>query len=306
MTDIFDIEDDIADQIAQALKVTLADRAGQQSVIRSSSDAEAYELYLQGRQFFHQHRRKGFEIALQIFSQAISIDPNNARAYAGIADCHSFLNLYFGKGAEAVSAADTASARALELEPELADAHASRGLALFLRKDFEEAEQHLRRAIELDPQLYDAHYIYGRVCFSMGRAADASLHFREACEIVPEAYDSWYLLGMSYRRNGETAKARRADLECIEAVNLRVRSHPDDTRAWTMGASVLAELGEPERASAWVARALSIDPDEPIILYNAACSYTTLEKFDEALACLEVAVGQSRYFKRLGEERPRS
>lgn len=291
MKDIFAIEDEIAEKIAQALKVTLAEQRGSPAE-RTSTAAEAYELFLQGRQFFHQHRRKACEIALQTFTRALELDPGFARAYAGVAECHAFLNLYFGKGAEAVAAADAASAKALELSPDLSDAHAARGLALFLKREFVEAEGFLRKAIALDPRLYDPHYIYGRVCFSEGRMPEAAEHFREACALVPEAYDAWYLLGMCYRRMAETAKARSADLECIEAAKKRLRSHPDDTRAWTMGASVLAELGEPERAGEWVARALAVDRDEPIIAYNAACVYATLGRRDEAFACLEAPVGQ--------------
>lgn len=291
MKDIFAIEDEIAEKIAQALKVTLAEQRGSPAE-RTSTAAEAYELFLQGRQFFHQHRRKACEIALQTFTRALELDPGFARAYAGVAECHAFLNLYFGKGAEAVAAADAASAKALELSPDLSDAHAARGLALFLKREFVEAEGYLRKAIALDPRLYDPHYIYGRVCFSEGRMPEAAEHFREACALVPEAYDAWYLLGMCYRRMAETAKARSADLECIEAAKKRLRSHPDDTRAWTMGASVLAELGEPERAAEWVARALAVDRDEPIIAYNAACVYATLGRRDEAFACLEAPVGQ--------------
>ncbi|MGE5814346.1 MAG: protein kinase domain-containing protein [Acidobacteriota bacterium] len=285
--DIFEIEDEIAEQIAQALQVTLSERAAPSAHGRFEPNAEAYQLYLQGRQFFHQHRRKAFEIALQTFSRAIEISPGYARAYAGIADCHSFLKLYFGHGAEAVQAADDASARALELAPELSDAHASRGLALFLRADFEGAERHLQRAIELDPRVYEPHYIFGRVCFSQSRIDEAAAHFREACAIVPEAYDSWYLLGMCYRRLKDAYRARHASFECVEAMKRWVRFHPDDTRAWTMGAAVLAEMGEPDRADAWVERALAIDKEESIILYNAACVYVTLGKRDEAINCLE-------------------
>lgn len=288
MHDILALEDEIAEEIADALEVTLAGARPDSGAVGASP--ESYELYLQGRKFFHQHRRKALETAIQIFSGAIENDPGNARALAGLADCHSFLSLYFGEGEEALKAAEEASARALEIAPRLADAQAARGLALFLKRDLEGAEVHLKRAIELDPVLYDARYIYGRVCFSMNRPQDAALHFREACAIVPEAYDSWYLLGMCYRRFGETAKARRADVECIEAVKKRVRSHPDDTRAWTMGASVLAELGEPESASEWVGRAVAIDADEPIIQYNAACVYTKLGRFDEAFASLGEAL----------------
>lgn len=287
--DIFAIEDEIADRIAQALEVTLARRAAPSGPGRFEPNADAYQLYLQGRQFFHHHRRKTFEIALQTFSRAIEISPGYARAYAGIADCHSFLALYFGHGAEAIEAADAASAKALELQPDLSDAQASRGLALFLRRDFEGAEVHLRRAIELDPRVYEPHYIFGRVCFSQGRTAEAAEHFQEACAIVPEAYDSWYLLGMCYRRLDDQSRARHASFECIEAMKRWVKFHPDDTRAWTMGASVLAEMGEPDRAAAWVARAVAIDKDEAIIQYNAACVYVALGRLDDAIASLEAA-----------------
>ncbi len=289
LRDIFAVEDEIADRIAEALEVRLVGSGGGPGAARFEPDAEAYQLYLQGRQFFHHHRRKAFEVALQTFSRAIEASPRYARAYAGIADCHSFLALYFGRGNEAIEAAEVASARALELEPELSDAHASRGLALFLRRDFDGAEIHLRRAIELAPRVYEPHYIFGRVCFSQGRMAEAAEHFHEACTIVPEAYDSWYLLGMCYRRLGDHSRARDASFECIEAMKRWVKIHPDDTRAWTMGASVLAEMGEPDRAASWIARAVAIDKDEAIIQYNAACVYVALGRLDDAIEALETA-----------------
>jgi serine/threonine protein kinase/tetratricopeptide (TPR) repeat protein len=287
--DIFALEDEIAEQIAAALEVTLVDRGPQPARGLPAPDAEAYQLYLQGRQFYHQHRRKAFEIALQTFSHAIEISPDYARAYAGIADCHSFLKLYFGKGPEAVASADEASATALRLAPDLPEAQASRGFALFLQSEFEQAEHHLQCAIGLDPRASEPHYIYGRVCFSQGRMAEAAEHFREACAIAPEAYDSWYLLGMCYRRLGARTRARHANFECIEGMKRWVKSHPDDTRAWTMGAAVLAEMGEPDRAAAWLQRALAIDRDEPIILYNAACVYVALGDHEAAIECLEAS-----------------
>ena len=290
MKDLFAVEDEIAEQIALALKVALSEPAPAVVGQGMEPDAQAYEFYLQGRQFFHQHRRKGLETALQIFAQAIEIHPDYAHAYAGIADCHCFLRLYFGRGEESVDAADRASAKALELAPELPEAHVSRGFALYLRRDFEAAEFHLKRAIELNPRNYFPHYIFARLCFQQGRMSEAAARYAEACAIVPEAFDAWYLLGMCYRRLGEDKRARSADLESIEAVKRWVRVHPDDTRAWTMGASVLAELGEPERAARWVERALAVDAEEPIIEYNAACVYVALGRHEDALNCLSVAL----------------
>lgn len=289
MKDIFEIEDEIADQIALALEITLEERIRPITTGPSLTDARAHEHFLLGRQFMHQHRRKAFEIALRLFTQAIELDPEYGRAYAGIADCHAFLRMYFGTGDSSVTAADIASSKALELRPDLPDSHASRGFALFLQEKFEDAESHLRKAIDLDPHLYEPHYISGRLNFSRGKVLEASMNFKEACDLVPEAFDSWYLLGMCYRRLGETKRARNANLECMEAAKARVRSHPDDTRAWTMGASVLVELGEPEKAEKWVQTALAVDSEEPIIEYNAACVYTALGKNDEAIECLKKA-----------------
>lgn len=296
MKDIFAIEDEIAEKIANALEVALRS-PGPVARTGSTPDAQAYEYYLHGLQFIHQHRRKGFETALQIFSQAIELSPRYARAYAGIADCHSFLCLYFGGGDAAIAAADAASARALELAPDLPEAHAARGSALFLRREFDEAERHLRRAIELDRGLYDPHYMFARMCFTRGQFEEAAARFTEACSIVPEAFDSWYLLGMCYRRLGQTDRARDADLECVEAVKRWVRVHPEDTRAWTMGAAVLAEMGEPERSARWVERALAVDADEAIIEYNAACVYTALKRPDDALRCLAVSLREGGLLK---------
>jgi non-specific serine/threonine protein kinase len=303
MKDIFAIEDEIAEKIADALKVTILDEKEREHEL-SSVESEAYELYLQGRQFFHLHRRKSFEIAIQTFARAIKVSPDYARAYAGIADCHSFLNLYFGAGKSAIAAADEASRKALELEPDLADANSSRGLALFLQRDYKKAEHCIRRAIELDPNIYEPHYIFGRVCFTTGQMKESARHFREACALVPEAFDSWYLMGMCYRKLGDKHRARSANLECIEAVYKRIRSNPEDTRALTMGASVLVELGEPERALEWIERALTIDPEEAIIQYNSACAYVNLEIFDKALNCLEAAVVTSSLSREWVEHDP--
>jgi TolB-like protein/Flp pilus assembly protein TadD len=289
MKDIFEVQAEIATKIAEALELTLVEHRG---MATTATDTEAYSLYLQGRQFFHHLRRKALDIALQTFSRVIEIDPGYARAHAAIANCHAFQRLYFGGGQERVDAALAASRKALELAPELAEARAAHGLALFLTGATEEADQELARAIELDPRLYDAWYIAGRVSFSLGRMKEAAVGFQNACALVPEAFDSWYLLSMCYRRLGDARKARHADLECIEAAKKRVRQRPDDTRAWTMGAAVLAQLGEPDRAAEWVARALAVDRDEPIIAYNAACVYAALGRTDEGISCLESAVGR--------------
>jgi adenylate cyclase len=292
MKDIFAVEDEIAEQIALALKVALEPPATATAGYGATDDTRAYEYYLQGRQFVHQHRRKAFENALQIFSQAIEIDPHYARAYAGIAECHSYLRLYFGKGDEALDAADQASTRALELDPDLPDAHAARGMVLLLRREFEAAERHLRRAIELDPSQYEPHYISARLCFSTGRMQEAAAHFAASLRGRPGGVRCVVPPGnvlppaRSARPGPQRQSRMRRGREALGALA------PGRHRAWTMGASVLADMGEPERSARWVERALTVDPDEPIIQYNAACVFVALGRLEDALRCLEVSLGQ--------------
>ena len=260
MEDIFAIQDEIAQNIAGALEVTLVGKQQPQQEKASPKEIEAYEYYLQGRQFFHQHRRKGYEIARQMFAKAIEVEPRYARAYAGLADCSSFLRLYFGHGDEAIAEAEEASRQAVTLEPDLAEARVARGLALSLTKDYEGAEKELKKAIELNPSLFDAHYVYARVALPQGNLREAADHFERACAITPEAYFAWLLVEGVYRGLGEEQKAQNAMIEGIEAAKKHLNLHPEDTRAWTMGAVTLAYLGEPDKANEWVERALAIDP----------------------------------------------
>ncbi|HMA20616.1 MAG TPA: protein kinase, partial [Gemmatimonadaceae bacterium] len=140
LEDVFEIQDEIASSIVAALRVVLTEDEKKAIEQVPTANVEAYEFYLRGRQFFHQHRRRGHEFARQMFERAIELDPGYALAHAGVADCCSFLYQYFDASPQNLRRAESASKRALELAPQLAEAHASRGLAVSLTGKFEEAE----------------------------------------------------------------------------------------------------------------------------------------------------------------------
>jgi Tfp pilus assembly protein PilF len=96
-----------------------------------------------------------------MFNRAIEIDPEYARAYAGVADSCSMLYMYFDAREFNIRQADIASQKALELEPELAEAHLARGIAVALSKRFDEAEREFETAMRLDPKLFEAPYFFG-------------------------------------------------------------------------------------------------------------------------------------------------
>src|SRR5688500_9027847 len=130
MEDVFAIQDDISQAIVKALRVILTEGEKKQIEKARAVNVEAYDFYLRGRQYFHQLRRKSIDHARQMFNKAIDIDPEYARAHAGVADCYSLLYTYFDAREFNLRQADIASSKALQLEPDLGEAHVARGLAV--------------------------------------------------------------------------------------------------------------------------------------------------------------------------------
>ena len=285
LKDVFAIQDEIASSIAESLLNTLV--RVETTVCR---DVRAYEYYLRGRQFLNRFRKVDIEFARQMFHQAIERDPNFALAWAGYADCFSFEIMYTDPQPWFRDKAREASEQALALDPNLAEAHASSGLAHLVREEFEEAEIEFEKAIELNPGLFEAYYYFARTRFHQGDMDVAADLFARAAAVNPEDYQS-RLLRVQILRGADRIDAAKAEARlAIEVVERHLEWNPDDVRALHLGAGSLILLGETERADRWMQRALQIDPDDPIVLYNVACNYATLDRVDEALECLERAV----------------
>ena len=290
LEDVFAIQDEIAENIVKALRVVLSDdekRAIEQPV---TENVQAYEYYLRGRQFFHQFRRSGLQFARRMFERAIEADPNFARAYAGIADCCSFLYTWQDGSKSNIEGADSASRKALELGPELAEAHASRGFALTLSRKYGEAKGEFETAIRLNPKLYEAHYLYARACFQEGKLAEAVEHYEAASRIHPDDYQSILLAQGPLHGLGRKEDALAMLRRGLQVAEKHLELNPDDSRALYLGAGALAQLGERERALDWAKRAHAVDPEDPAVLYNVACVYSLADMPGEALACLDKAV----------------
>jgi non-specific serine/threonine protein kinase len=290
LKDVFEIQDEIAQNIARALRVMLTEKEKREIEKVPTSEVQAYDYYLRGRQVFYQFRRKGLEFARQMFARATVIDPSYARAYASVADCCSFLYMYCEASEDNLREAAAASRRAVELDPESAEAHASRGLAESLSKNYQAAEKEFETAIRLNPDLFDAFYLYGRSCFAQGQMEKAAGLFEKAARLNPADYQSRVNLGGCLKSLGRMEESRQANADAWRAAERHVELYPEDARALYLGAGALIETGDVKRSLEWVARALAIDPEETSILYNVACTYSILGEKEQALDCLEKAV----------------
>jgi TolB-like protein/cytochrome c-type biogenesis protein CcmH/NrfG len=285
--DVFAIQDEIAESIVAALKVSLSAQERRALQKPSTTDVQAYDYYLRARKYFYAYSRKGMQFALELISRAIEQDPAYARAFAGMADCCSFLYANAGRHDADLDRAHAASGKALELDPDLAEAHASHGVALSLGGRHQEAEQEFASAILLDPSLFEAHYFHARDAFAQGKLDEAVRAYEQAMRVRPEDYQSPLLAGQVYADLGRDADAEAARRRGVRLAEEHLRLNPDDARALYMGANGLVALGDKERGLAWADRALALDPEEAMLLYNIACIKALAGASEEALDCLE-------------------
>jgi adenylate cyclase len=286
--DIFAIQDEIASSVVDALGLSLTRREERRLLKRSTSNVPAYEFYLRGRKLFQKWTRQNIELARKMFQRAIELDPDFAGAWAGLATAHVHL---FGCDNEPhLEKAREASAHAMKLDPESAEAHVAAGQEFSMGQRYAEAANAFERALELDPTLFDAYYYYGRSCFKSGDLAKSLRLFQQAQEVRPEDYEAIYLLGLVLRQLGRNEESRNADARASKCIRKHLELNPDDARAYGLGAGSLARLGENEQAMQWCERAMSLAPDDDAILYNTACALAMLGEDERALDVLQRAI----------------
>ncbi|HEX2249612.1 MAG TPA: protein kinase [Gemmatimonadales bacterium] len=290
MEDIFAVQDDIATRVAETLRVVLSDEERRAMEVTPAADIRAYDYYLRGRELTFRHQPKAYQHALQMFQRAIEIDPAYARGYAGLADCYAWLYHYLESTETNLRKAEEASRKALELDPDSAEAHASRAHVLGLGKHFEEARAEFETAIRLAPTLFEPHYLFARACWAQGLMEEAARHFEDAARVRPEDYQAPSLLSNVYDALGDTEKADDARRRALAAARRHLELYPGEVRALYLGAGALLRVGHQEEAQQWAEQALRAGSDDPAMYYNLACFYSASRNTDAALDCLEKAV----------------
>ncbi len=291
LKDVFAIQDEIAGHIVEALQVMLSESEKRTLDELPTDNIEAYDYYLRGRKFINELRVRSFEFARQMFTRATAIDPNYALAYAGMADCSSYLYAYFGGNEEVLRAAEAASRRALELDPELAEAHVARGQALTLSQQYSGAEREFEIALGLNPRLFEAYFNYGRACGVQGKREQAIQLLEQAMEVRPEEFNALVLLATIYRGLDLEPETKAAYRRALDIIENHLELNPHDTRALYTGAQALVEIGRREDGLAWAKQALEMEPDEPGVLYNVACVYSLAGEIENAIDCIEKVLG---------------
>jgi DNA-binding winged helix-turn-helix (wHTH) protein/TolB-like protein/tetratricopeptide (TPR) repeat protein len=185
MTGIFNVEDSIAERVAEALALPLTGVQKDLLAKRYTESYEAYQLYIQGIFFWNQRTRQGIQKAIDYFRQALAKDPNYALAYAGLADCYVLSSAEEGQR-DILPKAREAATKALEIDNNLSEAHSSLGaVKQRLELDWPGSESELRVALDLNPNNAVAHFRRGMNLATMGRFDEAEAEIQKSLEIDP-------------------------------------------------------------------------------------------------------------------------
>ena len=288
--DIFKIKDEITENIVKSLRLVLTNKEIDSIEHSSTTKVEAYDYYLRGRSYFHQMRHSSIESAIRMYSKAIKIDPHYALAFSGLADCYSFIHLYWDSSASIAKKAIKASSTALTLDNELAEAHVAHGLANSIIDQYNQSEKAFQKAINLNPNLFEAYYFNARIKFAQGEINIALKMYEKACQVQPDDYQSAYFLSTIYESIGRGNDAEIMFNKCINNAEKQLHINPTNARALYMGAAALVHVGNQKRGLDWAKQALKMDPNEPATFYNVACTFIVAGKIEKGLEYLQKAV----------------
>ena len=281
LADVFALQEEIAREISERLRVRLTGLEQQQLAKRPTQNLKAFQYYMQGRAYNQRSTREDQLMAIRYCEKAIEEDRNYALAYTGLSDAYLVLG---PRGhvapVEGRHKAEDAARQALSLDNNLAEAHAALGAsyALFSPADFSLADRELRRAIELSPSLALAHHYLGISLLRQGRLDEGSTEFLKAREIDP--------LSPIIARNAALPYCLKRDyVRALELLRQANKLGPALATTWEIGVYIQNRLFD--EALAELEKAKRERKDDPILIYDTGMVYAAQGKRTEALQTIK-------------------
>ena len=289
MKDVFEVQDEIARKIAEALRVTLSPQELEALAIKPTENLQAYDLYLRGKRYARRQTRQDLEFSLQMFENAVAMDPSFALAYAACANACAMFYCNYSRDAIWVERARNASGRAVALRWDLPEVQVSQAWVLYATDLHDEAVRMVQKAIERKRDCEGAYYLLCRALFSAGRYQEVADAAETAMEASGEDYNIYVPVMNALGALGKQEVRRNVELRAVAAFENQLKQVPEDARARILLSGYYAELGRVEDALRETNLAMTLRANEASILYNAACNYCLLNRKPEALDALRKA-----------------
>jgi non-specific serine/threonine protein kinase len=293
LTDVFEVQDEIARNITQALRITLTPQEEKLLAAKPTGDPRAYDHYLKGRAYARRMTRSDLDLALQMFEHAILLDSGFALAHAGIANACGLAYEWHEKEDRWLERGRASCERALALDAHLPEALVGRARILYAQKRYDEAIRDVRRAIEMKKDCDGAYNILARSLFESDRWAEAIESVEQAVALNGDDYNVYIPYTNIFESLGRTEDAQRLRTREIAVLEQQLRDVPEDVRARVLLAADYAACGRRQDAVRELQKAVDLRPHDSNILYNAACTYGVMDRKAEAidLLCRAKAAG---------------
>ena len=289
LKDVFDVQDEIARSITQALRITLSPQEEKAIARKPTENAQAYDYFLRGRRYARRLSRSDLEFAIQTYEQAIALDRDFALAHAGIAYACGLFYEWHEQNERWVEKGLAACERALAIEPQLAEALAARAQLFRAQKRYDQAIEYARQAIERKADCEGAYWILGFSYFALDRLQEAAAIAERAVQLSGDDYNVYFPFMYALERLGQAELALRFRRQFLQALERQLELVPEDVRARILLANCHAFFKKETEAVRELQIAVALRPKDPSILYNAACVYGLFQKKAEALALLRKA-----------------
>ena len=289
MKDVFEVQDEMARKIAEALRVTLTPEELEALAVKPTENLQAYDQYLRGKRYARRQTRQDLEFALQMFENAVNIDPSFALAYAASANACAMFYCNYSRDLVWVERAREASGKAVALRWDLPEVQVAQAWVLYAAELHDEAIRMVKKAIERKKDCEGAYYLLCRALFAAGHYQEIVEVAEAAVEASGEDYSVYVPIGNALRALGKEEARRNWIQREISAFENHLKQVPEDARARVLLGADYAELGRADDALRELNLAMTLRANEASILYNAACLYCALGRKQEAMDTLRKA-----------------
>ncbi len=288
MNDIFDIQEQVAEKVVEGLKVHLASDEKKKLTERGTENTDAYELYLKASEYFFRQTKDGFRLSVQLFTEAIHLDPGYARAYQFKALALVSLYRSYDRDPALLDEAETLSKEGLRLKPDLFAIYNPLSQIYLHRGMLAEAEESARAFIRKDPENYFSHFTLGFFYGNTGQFAEAIAPFEESVRLKPDYLVSLWNLVSSCDAVDERGKCAHWAEVALPQFERYLKLHPDDQHKVVQHAVLLYLSGRTEASHAAAMKLTNLK--DGVSLFNTACLFGKLNDTAEALATFRKAI----------------
>ncbi len=289
MEDVFEVQDEIASKIAAALRITLSPQEQQALKAKPTENLQAYDLYLRGRNFARRVGRQDMLFALQMFENAVALDPNFALAHAGLANVCAEYYWHFERNQtwldRAVASTEVAIAKGVDApEVKLAEAWVD-----YAEARYEKAINTVRAALAIDPDVDGGFYLLGRALFEAGRYQEIVDMMETAISHAGENYNTVMPIHNALGALGKKDAMMNFVHRELAVYEDALKKTPEDARVRVLLAGNYAMLGRFDDSKREADMAMALRPDDAMILYNTACAFCAMNNLKDAMNALRKA-----------------